>query len=464
VHGDTLRICLVNPPATYELIGNDPVIVKEEAGCYPPLGLLSVATYMLANSNHEVVVLDSQAEGINHEETANRIASFHPDYVGITTMSFTLIDCIKLIKEVRKRVKTHIVAGGPHATIYPSECLSQEGLGCDSVVVGEGEQSFLSLIEDGGRQRVYRALSFIEGLDKVPVLRRDLLPINKYFSGLSDKRPITTSMTSRGCPYQCIFCDRPALGKKFRAQSAGRVLDEMQDCQNKGIKEIFFYDDTFTINRQRVLEICRGYRQRSLKVTWDIRARVNTVDEELLTACKEAGCSRIHFGVESAVPRILKELRKGITPTQIQSAFSTCHKLGITTLAYFMIGNPTETYSDMRESLKFVQSLNADYVHMTILTMFPSTKLYQLGLERGLVQEDVWKEYAEKPIEGFVPPAWTEIYTREELQVFLKEMYKRFYLSPKYIWNKMLELRSWKQFKRYAKGGLAVLSQTYSKN
>ena len=188
--------------------------------------------------------------------------------------------------------------------------------------------------------------------------------------------------TSRGCPFQCLFCDRPHLGKVFRARSAKNVVDEMEECQKMGIKEIFIYDDTFGVNRQRVLDICSEIQKRKLTITWDVRTRVDTVDEEMLKAMKNANCQRIHYGVEAGAQKILNILKKGITLKQIEKAFRMTKGIGVETVGYFMIGSPNETRKDILETIKLAKKLNPDFVHISITTPFPATGLYYLGLEK----------------------------------------------------------------------------------
>jgi len=459
-----VKVVLANPPAVYELVGNDPVIIKEQQGTYPPLGLLSIAGYLLKHTDHDVKVLDAQVENWNHEELAQKVTDLNPEVVGITTMTFTIIDCKIFITKLKERCPAIVVVGGPHVAIYPEESLL---LGADYSVVGEGELTFKKLLEDialgKAKNRVYRQNEFIKDLDEIPFPARELTPINKYYSVLAEQTPTTTAFSSRGCPYQCIFCDRPALGKDFRAQSAKRVVDEMQWCEKKGIKEIFFYDDTFTIGRKRVQEICSEYERRNLTIRWDIRARVNTVDKEIIRSLKRCNVTRIHFGVESASTRILKEIRKGITPEQVYRAFEDCQQNGIKTLAYFMMGNPTETLEDIKESLKMAKTIKADFMQMTILSLFPGTQIYDMARKEGLVQGDPWRDYVKDPKIDFRPPMWEAIYSKEEHEEHLRWFYKHFYLRPKFLFDRLLEIRNPGQFKRYFSAGFSLVRMALQK-
>lgn len=457
-----MRIVFINVPNTFELIGNDPVIIKDQQGIYPPLGILSIAAYIGKHGYEDVHVLDAQVEGWSHEEIAEKVAELKPDIVGITVMTFTLIDVKITIEEIRKRLDVMIVVGGPHTAIYPEE--GSRGVGADVSIVGEGEKTFLDLLKDYPNVKpVYRQSKFIEDLDELPFPARELTPINKYYSVLAENTPTTTAFSSRGCPYACIFCDRPALGKDFRYQSAKRVVDEMEWCEKRGIKEIFFYDDTFTILKSRVLEICREYKKRNLSICWDIRARVNTVDEEVLRTLSMSNVTRIHFGVESAVPRILKEIGKGITPEQVYRTFRTCRKYGIKTLAYFMMGNPTETLEDIKLSLNMAKEIQADYMQMTILSLFPGTKIYEIAKKEGLVNGDPWLDYIRNPRSDFRPPMWEAIYNRSEHEKHLRWFYKKFYLRPRFITDRLLEIRNYGQFKRYFSAGMSLVRMSLIK-
>ena len=450
-----MKIVLVNPPNTHELIGNDPIVIKEEQGCYPPLGLLSIAGYLISRGYDDVHVIDAQASKLSHSEVAEKVAELKPDVVGLTVMTFTLIDCSLVIEEIRKRVNTRIVIGGPHCSIFHDLCIGSAR--ADSIIIGEGELAFEALLRDYPEVKPQYKLGYTEDLDALPYPARLLVDINLYHSILSESKPITTAFSSRGCPYGCTFCDRPALGKRFRYCSAKRVVDEMEWCEGQGIKEIFFYDDTFTVSRKRVEEICERYKKAHLRIKWDIRARVNTVDEQILHSLHECNVSRIHFGIESASPRVIREINKGITPLQVERAFDSCKRFGIKTLAYFMIGNPTETMEDLKEDLRMIKRIKPDYLHMTILTMFPATKIYDEAQNLGLVKGDPWADYAKNPTPDFVPPSWDAIYSRKEHNAHLKWLFKKFYLRPSYLAKSIADIRSWCQFRRYAKAGLSIL-------
>ena len=468
-----MKVLFINPPNQNEIISCNPEIIKKERGYDPPLGILYLAAYLEKKSDHQISIIDAQVEKLNYEQLTGRIKEISPDVIGITAMTFTLIDVIKVI-EIAKKINPQIkiILGGPHAHIYFKETLDIPGV--DFVVLGEGEKPLLELLNNIGNPEELKKVKnlafkyndqiiiteydeYNKSLDELPFPARHLIPYKKYWSILSGNKVITTMFTSRGCPYQCTFCDRPNMGKLFRARSAENVVNEIEECLKMGIEEIFIYDDTFTVDKQRVINICNEIIKRNLKFSWDIRARVDTVNQEILEKLKQAGCTRIHYGVESGTEKILKVLNKGINLNQIKEAFNLTKKIGISTLAYFIIGCPTETKEDILETIKFAKKLNSDFVQVTLLTPFPATKIYNDALSQGIIKEDYWLEFAKNPKPNFKTKYWTKELSNEELFGLLNYAYKQFYLRPNFILKTLKEISSFNDFIRKAKAGLKII-------
>ena len=468
-----MKVLLIRPPHDHMITTNVPKSVDTETGMYPPLGLLYVAAGLKAWTDAQVELLDAPALHLDQKGIAERIAQTRPDIVGIQTMTFTLIDAIAAVRSAKSACPgAHVSLGGPHVNLYPEETLSIEGV--DSLVLGEGERPFAEMVNAfsrgadianvqgvavmrNGKPSTTEARALEENLDSLPQPARDLIDSSLYWSVLAKRNPITTAMTSRGCPMKCIFCDRPHLGKTFRYRSALSVVDEMEDCVKRGIRELFLYDDTFTIKRERIFEIRDEIKRRGLNVQWDIRARANNLDTEVVKSMKEAGVARIHIGVESGSPRILKIMKKGITIEQAHNAFELCRKFGIISLAYFMLGNPTETRDDIDMTMQFIRKCNADYAHISITTPFPGTELYCMGLEQGLFERDYWRDFAANPDENFQPPAWTENFTQEQLEGMRQQAYRAFYSRPSRLARQILAIRSFKELWTKARVGARLL-------
>jgi len=468
-----MKVLLIRPPHDHMITTNVPKSVDTETGMYPPLGLLYVAAGLKAWTDAHVELLDTPALHLDQKGIAERIAQTRPDIVGIQAMTFTLIDAIAAVRSAKSACPgAHVSLGGPHVNLYPEETLSIEGV--DSLVLGEGERPFAEMVNAfsrgadianvqgvavmrNGKPSTTEARALEENLDSLPQPARDLIDSSLYWSVLAKRNPITTAMTSRGCPMKCIFCDRPHLGKTFRYRSALSVVDEMEDCVKRGIRELFLYDDTFTIKRERIFEIRDEIKRRGLNVQWDIRARANNLDTEVVKSMKEAGVARIHIGVESGSPRILKIMKKGITIEQAHNAFELCRKFGIISLAYFMLGNPTETRDDIDMTMQFIRKCNADYAHISITTPFPGTELYCMGLEQGLFERDYWRDFAANPDENFQPPAWTENFTQEQLEGMRQQAYRAFYSRPSRLARQILAIRSFKELWTKARVGARLL-------
>ena len=469
-----MKVLLINPPNENMITTNIPSVVDEERGFNPPLGLLYVAGYARAHTKHQIRVLDCQVEDVTHANLEARLRQEDADVVGIQALTFTVIDA-RLAAEAAKRAKPscRVVMGGPHVHIYPRETLSIAAV--DYAVKGEGEMPFAELLSalagerpldtvpglawrDGksGMIRDNPAAPAIDDLDALPYPARDLTPVSRYYSILAKRNPITTMFTSRGCPYRCLFCDRPTMGRRFRSHSAGKVVDEIQECVGLGIREFFLYDDTFNVNRKRVFDICDEIKARRLDISFDIRARADRMDPEMLKALKSAGCDRIHYGVESADEGVLATLLKDLDLGQVQSIFKATRQAGMRTLAYFMIGNPGEDKAMALRTIEFAKRLDPDFVHFSILTPFPATAIYYKALEEGRYTEDYWAEFARNPTPDFKPRLWEEHMTREELVDLLRKAYKSFYLRPKIVlknmpWTSPVDLL------RKARAGLKML-------
>jgi radical SAM superfamily enzyme YgiQ (UPF0313 family) len=455
---------------------NVPSVVDDVTGCYPPLGLLYVAGAIEQTGRHTVRVVDCVAEGLDVKALEGRLRELAPDVVGIEAITFSIVDSYQAARAAKSvNPSVPVLLGGPHVNLYPEETLALPEV--DYLLLGEGETAigpFLDALQDGGDMtrvpgavfkdrngHVFRGAPnpLIGDLDALPMPARHLLDNRRYSSALGKGQYLTTIMSSRGCPAKCIFCDRPHLGKRFRHRSAANVVDEMQQCYEQfGIDEFFFYDDTFTINRERVFDICQTVRERGLKVFWDIRARVATVDREMLAALAEAGCTRIHLGIESGNREVLRIMRKGLDLEKARQVFRWCREVGIETLAYFMLGNPGEGRAELKDTMDYALSIDCDYIHVAVTTPFPGTELYRMGLSEGVYECDYWSAFARDPSQDFVPALWEKTLSREELVAAMFELYRRFYRRPRYILRRLMKIRSWREFAVKAKVGMKLLA------
>lgn len=466
-----MRVMLIRPPAKHTVESEVPEAVSAENLSYPPLALMSIATFLKEKSNHEVALLDAQLDNLSYEALEQQVRDWQPEVVGITAFTVQLVDVLRTIETARKVASVKkVVIGGPHVSDFPRECVALPGV--DAAVKGEGQKPMLDLCniwEQGGEakgipgvmahpddpipeQDVY----FSNNLDDYPITDRTLVDYKRYYDVMGGGGIFTTMISSRGCPYRCTFCNTPR--HRYRVMTPSRACDEIEACLKLGISEIYFVDDTFNITNQRVMDLCDEILRRGLKFSWTVRFRVKGMTEELLTKMRDAGCGRIQFGVEQGTEEGLLRLKKDVTVREIEHAFRLCRKVGIRTVAYFMIGTPTErSREDVMDTINYAIQLDPDFVMFNVLTPFPGTTLYDEGLRDGVLNIDPWMQFMRKPREDFKAQVWDEHFSRQELRQLLNYAYRRFYWRPKFVARNLLQIRNPQDFLRKANAGLRML-------
>lgn len=455
-----MKIILINPPIRNPLRAEIPLKIDKEIGALPSLGLLSLASFLKERlPEQEINIIDAKIDNMDLEAIRKAVSRIRPDLVGITTMTFSLLDVLDTagaIKEIDSNVK--ICLGGPHVSIYPKETLSFKEV--DFVIQGEGEEAFLHLVnnfndkaslfnirglglkDELGNLHLNGKKQIIEDLDILPAMDIKLINYKKCYSPLGVGKLMMTLQSSRGCPFRCIYCDQQS-GKILRKRSIKKIIDEIKAFHALGIRDIFFVDDLFTLDRRRVFEFCSSILDERIDIFFKISSRVDTVDREMLTMLKRAGCYRVHYGVESGSQQILNRLKKGITVEQIENAFRLTQEAGIDTFAYFMLGSPDETRQDIMDTINFALKLNPNYAHFSIATPYPDTELYSMALEEGLFKEDYWRKFAECPDKGFKTRFWTKDLKTEELVSLQNYVNRRFYFRMPFLIKELRNIPSW---------------------
>jgi radical SAM superfamily enzyme YgiQ (UPF0313 family) len=298
---------------------------------------------------------------------------------------------------------------------------------------------------------------FSNDLDAYPIVDRTIVEYEKYYDVMGEGGIFTTMITSRGCPYRCTFCNTPR--HRYRVMSPARVCEELQACVDLGIREIYFVDDTFNITNRRVHELCDAIISHGIEVSWTVRFRVKGVDRPLLEKMKAAGCARIQLGVEQGTEEGLLRLKKDVTSREIEHAFALCREVGIHTVAYFMIGTPTErSRQDVLDTIDYSIRLKPDFVMYNIMTPFPGTALYDEGVRDGVLDLEPWLNFMQSPSEEFKAQVWDEYFTRDELRDLLNYAYRRFYWRPEFVVRNLFQIRNLNDFKRKATAGFRLLA------
>lgn len=466
-----MRLLLVRPPARNTIETEVPKAVEAENTSYPPLALLSLATWLRAHTGHEVSILDAQLEDLAPSEITQRVQDFGAEVVGITTFTVQLVDVEQTVRAARAAACVqHVVLGGPHCNDFPAEARRLPGV--SAVVRGEGQQPLAALLdawEGGGQapdipgvmlepdQPIPDHVVLSHQLDDYPIPDRTLVDYRRYTDLLGTGGLFTTVVTSRGCPHQCTFCNTPRL--KFHSASPARICDELEACIALDIRDIYFVDDTFNVTNERVHGLCDEILRRDLRLSWTVRMRVNGVDRRLIEKMKAAGCSRIQFGVEQGTDAGLSRLRKGVTIDEIERAFALCREVGMGTVAYFMIGTPTErTRLDVLRTIRYAIRLRPDFVMFNILTPFPGTRLFDEGVDEGVLRLEPWLDFMADPRADYRAQVWDQYFTRDELRDLLGLAYRSFYWRPRFVVGQLRQLRDPRDLLRKAKAGLRLLT------
>ncbi|MAA79087.1 MAG: hypothetical protein CL916_07475 [Deltaproteobacteria bacterium] len=462
-----LKVALVYPP--YGPVKNEPGIktVKENYGIFPSLSLLYVAGILEAN-NCTVLFIDAHAHEMSLNETVQKLRDFSPDYIGYTLTTYLFFQSMDWIKAIREHIDVPVIVGGVHLSIYARETLAYPYL--DYAITGEGEfalpQLLNALVQKKDLAQV-RGIAYKQkdgrifitprakevNVDEAPFPARHLIDNSVYYSFISKYKNFSVFITSRGCPYKCIFCEQGS--KDFRARSPKNVVDELELCVNEfGIRELDFFDSSFTIRKERVIAICDEIKRRKLDIVWAARTRVDCINEDVLKAMRNAGCSRIYYGIESGNREILHTLKKSTSIELYQEIIRKTKKQGIHTFGYFMIGNPYEDEATIRQTIKMALSLDLDYAQFSKVTPMPATELYTLLLkEHG---RDYWREHIANGNDEPIPRPLCSM-TDREIEYWTKMAYLRFYYRPKYIAKSLARLRSVDELSRSVKTAWEML-------
>ncbi len=459
-----MKVLLVNSP--WQKVKTN--LWRYVSGVSPNSGLASLAAYIL-QAGAEVDFIDAPAEGLSPEEVPSGAKFGDYDYIGISSASgaFPLaLLTAKVLKSAFPQAK--IVLGGCHPTAMPDEALSSHDV--DFIVRGEGEETFLELISGKDPEKIsglsYRienehmhnpGRELLPDLDVLPVPAYHLLPMHLYRPPLGGYRatPAISMMTARGCPGRCTFCFHRLWGGKVRSRSPEKVMEEIDYLRNSfGIREVTFYDDTFTFNKKRTRELCLKLAGLRPKLSWACEARVDTVDTETLGLMAEAGCHQVCFGIESASNEVLENLNKRINLDMAGGVVREAQKAGMNVRCAFMIGNPGDNRETMEQTLKLARDLKPDVVQFNITTPFPGTEMFDWADEKGCLITKDWSFYDHAHAVMNLPGAPPEL-----VEDYYNRSHRNFYMRPEFIVKKALKIRSPGEAWMNAKAFFSILLQ-----
>jgi len=460
-----MRITLLNSPLNQNILRRLGPIVKSLFYNSPPLGLCYLAS-VLAEKNYEVEIIDAAVEGLSTEKTLRRIANSSPHIIGITVFATSAHSSYDTAREIKTRFPgIKIVVGGPHITSNPGDLLQHPEI--DIAVIGEGEITFRELIESiergedifkvkglahnvNGKMLFTPPRDFIPDLDILPFPARHLVPIRMYRPQPNDQKrlPKLSMISSRGCRYSCIFCDKNVFKNIYRSFSPRYIANEMSNLvKNFKAKDIAFLDSTFTPSQNRVYEIIKEIKKANLDVTWTCSVRADVLDEQLLKEMKEAGCWRVRIGIESGNSEVLNFIKKGITKHQAQKVANWAYQLDLEPKAFFMIGHLSDTKPTIEETINFACSLPIKDITVQMNTPLRNTPQYPLIEKYGRTVTCDFSDYT-----FFEPVFIPNTLTYEDLRYYYEKFYLKFYLRPRIWYWHIKKIRTFSDIVKYFKG------------
>ncbi len=433
-----MKILLVNPLGSNWIEGREDD--TETAIRMAPIGILSIAAYLM-DRGHDVDVLDCRAPaGKAAAAVLSHAKTFKPSLVGFTAVTSNFLNAYRLAEELKRTDPSVMtVFGGVHVSALRGKVLEQFPA-VDVVVTGEGEQA-MSELASGARPGTIQGLIYRENGEikdtgpRTELCELDSLPFpayhklhgfpKRYNAALFNypKAPSATIISSRGCPYQCSYCDRSVYGRSFRYNSAEYLYGHMAFLKKEfGIRHVFFYDDLFTFNRKRIEDFCGLLRDKPLRMTFNCAVRVGHIDDGLLAMLKASGCWMVSLGIESGAPEILARHKTNVDFNEMQTTVQRIQKSGLRAKGLFMMGLPGETEQTIRVTEDFITKLGLDDMNMTKFTPFPGSPIYQTVRDEGTFVEN-W-ELMNCMNFVFVPQG---IASKERLDDLYNQFIQRFY-------------------------------------
>jgi radical SAM superfamily enzyme YgiQ (UPF0313 family) len=384
----------------------------------PVLGVGYIAS-ILEKEGHKVKIIDQLVMKYSMSKLVKVINSFKPDVVGVSAVTQYIYIAYKIFNKLKETNPNLItVLGGPHGSVLSKETL-KECLSLDIVVRGEGELTFLELLEKLNALSKVRGITYrdqntvienpnqklIEDLDGLPFPAYHLMPMNKYkdqyiyhkldFSS-KNKPNCGIISTTRGCPFDCIFCSsKNLLGKRIRARSPENIIEEIRYLQDRyNVKRLDVMDDTFTIDQSRILKLCELIKKEKIDISWACSTRVELFNKELALNLKKSNCYNVFFGFESGLQETLDFLCKGFTIDQSKIAVKIAKDNDLMVAGNFIIGVPGETKDKINQTINFAKKLKLSLTTFSMLTPYPGTRMYDIAKQKNWLITDDWSKYS----------------------------------------------------------------------
>ncbi len=416
-------------------------MVEGDESSNTPLGILYIASY-LEKHGISVKILDIAPQKLTLNAILKMISDEKPAIVGISSLTPGIRSAVQIADAIKNEIKEAplIGIGGAHVNCDPTFINRHQSF--DFCVIGEGEIVMLDIIKrvlNGEKVSGIIQGKLIENLDDLPFPARHLIN-EQYYHRDEDKSkvPAATIMGSRGCPFKCNFCSRPAYRRIVRFRSTKNIVDEMEQISESCGGKFSFVDDTLTFNKKKIIDICREIISRGLKVQWMGQTRASHIDEEVLNYLRKAGCIDLFIGVESGNEQIRNNvINKNVTDQQIFKAVELCRKYGIHTNLFLMIGFPGETMKEINDTVNFGLRAKADMIGIRLTVPLPGSEIFEYAIREGMIDRNVIDRYANGELGVGFTGVWPVFIPKglalEQLINAKKRTYKKFYTNPFWI-------------------------------
>lgn len=458
-----VEVLLVNPPSpnkstVYIRDINRSGRMSRERIIWPQTSLAYLAAMLC--DNHSVKIIDCIAEEIDWPKFEEILKEEKPKYIITNAITSSLTNDLR-VSDLSKEIGAKSIALGPHVTNLPEETLVKFP-NLDFIVRGEAEVTIKELIdalENNGKLENVIGISYrsdgkiinnkdrplIENLDELPIPRHDFLPLEKHVYPFIGSK-FTFVLAGRGCPYLCSFCRQPIMwNRKVRVRSPDSVIRELKMLKELGVENFLIHSDTFTVNKEIVIELCKKIIENNLDFKWACNSRVDTVDKEMLEWMKKAGCWMVAYGIESGSQGVLDNVKKGITLEQSRKAVQLAIEAGIKVYGYFVIGLPGETKETIRDTIEFAKGLPLTFAIFHVAVPYPGTDFYFEAKEKGWLSFSEWEEFDQSSSTTVNYPGLA----KEEIVQGVKIAYKEWYLRPKTIFNIFREIKNFYDLKHF---------------
>jgi len=437
----------------------------------PPLGILSIASYLEIHG-FEVQVVDIHAEECTPREFRDIVLALKPRFVGITVLSTHFLPANLVAQIVKQNViDAKVIVGGVHAEAEPEQMLRNPSI--DAVCRGDGEEVMLEYVRNTPNSEIL-GLSYRENdevvhngprlqvndLDKYPFPAYHLINFDHYFPPVASYKdlPAMNVLMTRGCPGKCSFCN--SAKTTLRGRSVEKMIELISMLRyTYGIRQIYFYDDTFTANPKIVRKFCNLMIEKNIDVRWICYVRGDMFKEPIAELMSAAGCHQVLIGIESADESIMKGIGKSIKHSRYKAVVDTAHKFNIEVRGSFIIGHRYETKETMEETLKFAKNLDLDFYQVNILTPYPGTILYRELKEKNLILHEKFERYGQNEV-----VVQLEHVTPAEVSKFESRSIFRFFLRPRVMARQLMRLSNWHHLKDLVVASYIICFEGFSKH